>query len=207
MKTKKNLWALLLFLAFVLQVNAQNKSRIEIFKASVAAEKVGDINNAINIMAKYYSDNKKDYLFNLRLGWLYYLKGDFNTSVFYYQNAVRISSKSVEALLGLTFPYSKMNKLKELKRTYETILDKDPGNYKANFNLGLIYFNQGDYLNSMIYFEKVIKNYPSDYSANLYLGWANYYVGGTAKAHKYFENALISVPNDPSALKGYKATK
>ena len=186
---------------------AQTSPRIDMFKKSVAFEKAGDYNEAIKIMTEQYSSVKKDYLFNLRLGWLYYLKGDFKTSQKYYKEAVRLSNKSVEALLGLTYPLAKMNNRKELKNAYETILDKDPANYKANYYLGLIYFNDGDYLNAILYFEKVVKNYPSDYNGNLYLGWANYYVGANKKAHHYFENALIAVPNDPSAVKGFKATE
>ncbi len=186
---------------------AQEKTTLSAFYQSIAAEKIGNYDEAINILSKNYSAEKNNYLYNLRLGWLYYVKGDYKTSLFYYKNAVRISSNSIESLLGITYPYSAAKNIDALKTIYKKILDKAPENYKANLNMGLLYFNQGDYLNSIIFLENVVKNYPSNYSTNLYLGWANYYVGGNKKAHAYFQSALMAVPNDPSALKGYNATK
>jgi len=204
MKFIKSL-AVLLF--FVSAISAQTKEPLAAFYQSIAAEKIGNYDEAINVLTKNYADEKNNYLYNLRLGWLYYNKGDFKTSLFYYKNAIRISDNSIEALLGIAYPYSAAKNIDALKTIYKKILDKDPENYKANLNAGILYFNQGDYLNSIIFLENVIKNYPSDYSANLYLGWANYYVGGNKKAHSYFEKVLMVVPNDQSALKGYNATK
>ncbi len=186
---------------------AQESSKISVFNKSIAAEKIGNYDEAINVLTKNYSNEKNNYLFNLRLGWLYYVKGNYKTSEFYYKNALRISDNSIEALFGISYPYSASKKIDELKNIYNTILEISPNNYKANLNMGLLYFNQGDYLNSINFLEKVVENYPSDYSANLYLGWSNYYVGGNKKAHRYFETVLMVAPNDPSALKGINATK
>jgi len=206
MKTLINLIILVLLFSG-LNTSAQNSPKLKSFYQSISAEKIGNINDAISVLEKIYSSEKEDYLINLRLGWLYYLKGNFPKSVNYYNNAVRLSNKSIEALIGLTYPYSRMNKKNKLKDIYLEILKKDKNNYTANLNLGLLYFNEGDYLNAIIFMEKIIEDYPSNYSANLYLGWANYYEGGNSKAHHYFERALIALPNDPSALKGYNATK
>ncbi len=184
---------------------AQDSTKLKAFYESISAEKIGNYDDAISALVKSYDKEKNDYFYNLRLGWLYYLKGDFKTSVFYYNNAIRISNKSIESLIGITYPYSKLNKTDKLKDVYREILKKEPGNYTANLNLGLLFYYEGDYLNAIVFLEKVEEDYPSDYSANLYLGWANYYVGATKKAKTYFENALIVAPNDPSARKGFKA--
>ncbi len=206
MKKAINYFALFLLL-FAYVVNAQDNPKLKAIYESVSAEKIGDYDKAISVMMKDYNNWKNDYVYNLRLGWLNYLKGDFPVSLNYYKKAIKLSNKSIESLLGITYPYSKMNKKDKLKKVYNEILKKAPSNYTANLNLALLYFNEGDYLNSMIYLEKLAKDYPSDYTVNLYLGWANYYEGGNKKAHKYFERALIAVPNDPSAKKGYDATK
>ncbi len=205
---KKLNWYILAVLIVAFANNyAQNNIKLKTFYESISAEKIGNYDEAIRVLINNLDKEKNDYIFNLRLGWLYYLKGDFENSVRFYQNAIRVSNKSIESLLGITYPYSRMNKTGKLKDIYKEILKKDPGNYTANYNLGLLYFNETDYLNAIVFLEKVVEEFPSDYSSNLYLGWANYYVGGNKKAHEYFERALIAVPNDPSALKGYNATK
>ncbi len=202
-----NVVILLTVLLTGLNIFAQDNPKLNAFYESISAEKIGDYDKAIEILIKEIPKAKNDYLYNLRLGWLYYLKGDFPKSVEYYNNAIRLSDKSIEALFGITYPYSGMNNADKLKDVYKEILKKDANNYKANLNLALLFFNEGDYLNSIVFLEKIVEDYPSDYSANLYLGWANYYSGGDKKAKKYFERALIAAPNDPSALKGYKAVE
>ncbi len=205
MKTIKLLIIAVLFTA--INIPAQQSSKLKAFYESISMEKIGNYNAAIAALEKNYSNEKNDYLYNLRLGWLYYLKGDFKKSVEFYNNSIRISHESTESLLGITYPYAKMNRKNKLKDVYKEILNNDKNNYTANLNLALIYFNEGDYLNAIIFLEKNSKNYPSDFTTNLYLGWATYYVGGNKKAHAYFEKALIASPNNPSALKGYNATK
>ena len=208
MKKLVLLTSFLLLFVFGLKTNAQVSSRVDAFYKSIAAEKIGDYDEAIKILQEALSaDEKSDYLYNYRLGWLYNLKGDFQNSIKYYNNAARIGGNNLEALFGLTYPYSNLGNYDKLKEIYREILKKDPGNYTANYNLGLIFFNQGDYLNAIVFLEKAYEEYPSAYGVNLYLGWANYYQGGDKKAHKYFENALIVAPNDSSAMKGYLETK
>ncbi len=206
MKKISNYFAVFLLL-FAFVVNAQDNPKLKIFYESISAEKIGDYEQAISVMMKDYNNWKNDYVYNLRLGWLNYLKGDFPTSIIYYRKAIKLSNNSIESLLGITYPYSKINKKDKLKKVYNEILKKAPGNYTANLNLALLYFNEGDYLNSKIYLEKLAKDYPSDYTVNLYLGWANYYVGGNKKAKEYFEKVLTIAPNDASALKGFNALK
>jgi tetratricopeptide (TPR) repeat protein len=207
--TRKLGFAALVILVLSANVFSQENEndKLQIFYKSVAAEKIGNYDDAINILSKNYGKAKNDYNYNLRLGWLYYLKGDYKNSAFYYKNAIRISEGSIESLLGITYPYAGSGNTDKLKEIYKQILKKDDLHYQANLNLALIYFNETDYLNAINYLEKIQKEYPGDYTANLYLGWANYYVGGTKKAHEYFERALMALPNDASAQKGYDATK
>ena len=202
------LTAVLSIFVLGLKINAQVSPRVDAFYKSIAAEKMGDYDTAIQILKDSFPDNKKsDYLYNIRLGWLYNLKGEYHNSIKYYNNAARIGGKNLEALFGLTYPYANLGNYDKLKEIYREILKKDPNNYTANYNLGVIFFNQGDYLNAIVFLEKAYDEYPSAYGVNLYLGWANYYQGGDKRANKYFENALMVVPNDSSAMKGYLETK
>lgn len=201
------LWILFFSLAVSIYAQDNEGSKIKAFTSSIDEESSYNYKDVLEPLLKIYGQFKDDYLINLRIGWLYYQKKDFSNSVKYYSIADKLSNSSTEALLGLTLPYSSMNKWDEIETIYEKILDKDSRNYTANLNLGQIYFNSKNYLNSKIYFEKIFEDYPSDYSANLYLGWTYYYLGNSSKANKLFVNALIAQPGDKSAIEGLNLTK
>lgn len=183
------------------------EERLKTFNNSIAEEEIGNYEKAIEIMKVLYQDNQNDYLVNIRLGWLFYLAKKNESSVKYYKEAVRISKNSVEALLGLTYPYSAMNDWDEIKQIYKKILDVDPQHYTSNLNLAKIYFNTADYLNSKVILEKLSSVYPSDYAINLYLGWSYYYLGSKSKGYDHFVTALIVNPNDASAKEGLSLTR
>ncbi len=195
-------------MVFSFLVFAQNSDlKLKAFTNSIQDESLENYEKAIEGLTSVYAELKTDYLTNLRLGWLYYSTKDYETSVKYYREAVRISGRSTEALLGLTYPYSGLEMWEEIKVIYEEILEKDKYNYTANLRLGQIFLNTTNYSNAKVYLEKNINNYPSDYETNLYLGWTYYYLGNKSKARELFVNALISKPNDASALEGLKYTK
>ena len=184
-----------------------NSPKLKAFEKSIQAEKDYNYSEALDALNDIYSEYASDYLVNLRLGWLYFKVNNFNESIRFYNQAVKISENSIEALLGLTYPLSSLNKWEDIENVYLKILDKDENNYTANLNLGLYYFNTKNFLNAKVRLEKVIDNYPSDYSANIYLGWALYYLGNEKDAAVHFERALIANPGDSSATEGLNLIK
>ncbi len=177
------------------------------FYSSVLEESNEDYEEAIEIMNKIYDKYAGDYLTNLRMGWLYYLKGEYNKSVEYYQKAVRISNNSVESLLGLTYPLALQNEWEQIERIYIGILAKDPWNYSANLRLGQIYLNRSEYAKAKPYLEKVYHNYPGDYEANLSMAWYYYYTESKMKSKELFINALIIDPESDVAKEGLELLK
>jgi len=197
---------LFIILLGTVTVSAQN-TKLDAFKKSIKQAENFKYGEATKTLLDIYGSYSDDYLVNLRLGWLYYVTKDYKASEKYYNKAVKISSNSPEALLGLTLPFSKENNWDKIISIYKSILDKNPHNYTANLRLGQIYFNNKNYLNAKMLFETIQKDFPSDFEANLYLGWIYYYLGNNSKSNKYFTNALIAAPNDNSALQGFKLTK
>lgn len=199
---------LLLSLANVIYGSKITKEeRLRAFHSSISEEAIGNYEKAIEIIRVIYKEKPNDYLVNIRLGWLYYLAKMNESSAKYYKEAVRISNNSIEALLGLTYPYSAMNNWSEIKSIYKKILDIDPKHYTSNLNLAKIYFNTADYLNSKTILEKLFTAYPSDYDVNLYLGWTYYYLGSKSNAYDHFATALIVNPNDASAKEGLNLSR
>ncbi|MBU0560853.1 MAG: tetratricopeptide repeat protein [Bacteroidetes bacterium] len=207
----KHLKHILVFIVFFLAASqifsASNDDKLKAFSESISYEEIGNYNKAFEIINSYYKKDSDDYLTTLRLGWLKYLQKDYNESIKYYNKAVKLSSESIESLLGITYPYSALNKWDEIKAVYKKILKKDEYNYTANLNLGQIYLNTQDYLNARSYLENVYNNYPSDLSANVYLGWTYYYLGNKTKANYLFTNALISDKTNSSAIEGLNLTR
>ncbi len=156
---------------------------------------------------EYRESNPSDYLANLRLGWLYYLSKDHETSVRYYQEAMRLSENSIESMLGITLPYSELKKWDNVQEIYKNIIGKDRNHYLGNLRLGQIYYNSGKYIMAKKYFDTVIENYPGDYEANLYMGWTYYFLGSKSKAQYYFTNAVVLNSSDTSAKEGLELTK
>lgn len=198
--------AIIIFFASNLTSQDQ-PTNVKAFNSSINKEKSGDYNGAISELQKVYSDYKSDYLFNLRLGWLYYANADFNNSKKYYSTAEKINPSSVEAKLGLVFPLAALNQWDEVKRLYGEIIKLDFNNYTANLRLGQILLNSSDFPNAKTFLEKVYKLYPGEYEPNLSLGYTYYYLGNNQKAKTLLTNALMLSPKDSLATAGLKLVK
>ena len=206
----KHLSSVILSLLFVISISAndiQTDKKLIAFQSSIAAEKIGNYQLAIEELNKIYNDFNDDYLVNLRMGWLNYLIENYDKSITYYNKSIKICDNCIESMLGLTYPLSALNKWDDIEDIYDRILDIDENNYTATLNLGKIKYNSSDYLNSKIYFEKIYNNFPSDIEANVYLGWIYYNLGNSSKARDYFLDAVINDPDNKSALEGLKLTK
>ncbi len=208
MKIIKIITALILFFSVSFTHPPQkNDDKIRAFTASVQEETSKNYPKAIQGMLDILDSYKTDYLVNLRLGWLYYLSKEYETSVKYYQEAIRLSDNSIESLLGITMPYAELKKWDTVQEMYKNIIAKDKYHYTANLRMGQIYFNVANYVMAKKYFETVYENYPGDYETNLYMGWNYYYLGSRTKAQFYFINAIVLNSSDTSAKKGLELTK
>jgi tetratricopeptide (TPR) repeat protein len=189
-------------------LTAPQDEKITAFNSSLKDEANGNYNEAINKLMKVYDANKQNYLLNLRLGWLNYLKGSQDQSKKYYRLAINLrSEKSIEPYLGLTLPLSALEEWEEVKNTYIKILKIDGNNYTANMRLGQIYLSAGDYKNAKNYLDKAFNYYPGEYEVNLSLGWTEYYLNNKQKAKDHFISALMLSPKDSLATQGYNLTR
>ncbi len=193
--------ALLLLLLSVSTGHAQEEI-IKAFRESYAIEKSGDFKGAIGILKKVYQADS--YELNLRLGWLCYTAGVLNESVSYYQKAVSLKPYAVEPKLGLAFPYAAQGKWNEVVTLYNKILEIDSQNTLANYRLGLIYYNRGNYEKADPYIEKVVNLYPFDYDSLLLFAWNKLKLQKTREAKVLFQKVLMYNPDDESALEGLK---
>ena len=113
------------------------------FSKSYDYEKEGTYQKAIDELKNVYLADS--YELNLRLGWLNYLQGQFTESSAYYQKAITLKPFSIEAKFGYVYPLAASGNWSLLKTQYLEILKIDPQNTLANYRLGLIYYNAGDF--------------------------------------------------------------
>ena len=192
-------------LVFYLVINASSKTideRILVFNSSILYEMNKNLDSAIAVIENSYKKYSGDYLFNVRLGWLYYSIGKFEKSLEYYNKAISIEPKNIESQVGATYPLAKMEKQAEIIQRYQTILKMDPMNYTANLYLGQIYLLKEKYTQAKELIQKAQEQYPSYIEPNISLGWTYFYLGDKLKAKEHFIYALMLNSENESAKEG-----
>lgn len=144
---------------------------------------------------------------NIRLGWLYYEYGSYTTSAKYYAAAIVLMPYSIEARLGYVLPQKALGNWDLVKAAYEVILKIDPMNSYANYNMGLIYYNNKDYQTAYTYLEKIANLYPFDYDITVLYAWTNFQMGKLREAQILFTKTLLISPGDETATEGLSLIK
>ncbi|WP_338356632.1 tetratricopeptide repeat protein [Yeosuana marina] len=190
----------------VIQGQAQDIKKIQTaFENSYTFENDNNIENSIRVLKDVYLDDS--YEINLRLGWLYYQKGDFYESQKYYTKAITILPYSEEAKFGLILPKAATAKWDDVIDIYKQILIISPNNTTANYRLGLIFYNKKMFSDAYVLFEKVVNLYPFDFDGLLMYAWSSLQIGKSKEARILFNKVLMNTPNNASALEGLALLK
>jgi tetratricopeptide (TPR) repeat protein len=185
--------------------NGQTQAQISAFDYSYKLEKASKYVDAINSIKGVYEESS--YEMNLRLGWLNYLIGQQTTAISYYDKAIKLNPFSIEARFGYVMPASVLGNWELVKNQYLEILKVDPQNTKANYYLGLIYYNSKEYSKAQKNFEICANLYPFDYDSMLMYAWNSYFLGKLREAKVLFTKTLLIRPNDKSATEGLSLIK
>ena len=190
-------------LLFVLTISigsyAQNGFQ-KAFSESYTYEYNAEFSNAINALKSVYQDDS--YCLNLRLGWLSYQAGKFTESISFYNKAISLMPYAEEPKFGLIYPKAALGKWDDIINLYREIIKISPNNTKANYRLGLIYYERKDYKTALPFFKLVSELYPFEYDGILMYAWASYQLGKTRQAKVLFQKVLLISPTDVSAQEG-----
>lgn len=193
--------ALLLFCAVG---SGRSQTFEQALDASYAAEAKKDYQAAIKNLRSADSEASDDYLYHLRLGWLYFLAGMNGESVSQYQAAVKMAPGAVEPLQGLLKPLAADARWPDVVRANERILEIDPENYLSLQQVAYRSYVAKDYRKAAQFYGKILKLYPSDVEMMLGLGYSQKLVGDKTAARKTFNRVLLLSPGNPRALEGLK---
>lgn len=192
---------LLVFLSAAGVAAAQGVSEqmIKAFAESYGAESSKDYDKAISALKLLNAETS--YETNLRLGWLYYSKKEYVQSVKYYQTAIKLKPKSIEAMLGYVNPEAALQNWNNVFDTYKKILALDPHHSLANYRIGLMYFYRKDYASAQVHLQNVLDLYPFDYDSMLLMAQTKIAAGKLTEGKALYERVLLYNPSDTTAKK------
>jgi len=180
------------------------KTIAECYYNSYKYEKKQDYTQAIKSLMPVYKAYPRGYTVNLRLGWLYYLKGNYANSEYHYKKALQANSYSIEAMLGLSLPLMAQGRWQEVEKVMLNVLKIDYYNYYGNLRYCLALLKQNKYKIAEKVARKMLFIYPTDVNFLNYLGISLYKEGKKAYARSIFESVLILSPNNEIAKKYLK---
>ncbi len=118
-------------------------------------------------------------------------KGDLPTALEEYQKAIRMYPYFIEAYNNMGELYSLMGNSDMAISTYNRALNIEK-NYKILLNLGVEYYNSGDYPRALSYFTESIKGNPEYQEGNYYTGLTYYNMKDYNKAELYLLKVIAA---------------
>lgn len=115
-------------------------------------------------------------LAHYNLGYAYYNKGSFQTSVSEFKEAARLQPEMPMFHLWLGYAYVKLGMTEDAIASFEEAKKLDSGNADVYYNLGLLYLKEGKKAEALDAFKKVIEISPKSDAA--------------ASSMKYIDNLL-----------------
>ena len=197
---KKLTFVLLMVLIVATTSCATTSQTIEgAYKRSFTYEKSRDLKDAIRALLPVYKKYPDGYTVNLRLGWLYYLKGNYANSEFHYKKALKVFPYSAEAMLGLSLPYMAQKRWKDTEILMYKLIKIDFYNYYGNLRLAYVLNQEKKYSDAIKVEQKMLKLYPTDINFLTQLGLSYLYSGNKKYALDIFSNILILDPENITA--------
>jgi tetratricopeptide (TPR) repeat protein len=158
----------------------------ELFESSFQAEAAGKLDDALKDDLKILNLDAQNYVAQLRAGWLYYLKGDLESSVKYYRKAVSLKPGAVEPQLGLIRPLQAQRAWKEAEEAAKAVLKKASRNYTALTRLAEIYTAQGRHEEAAELRVGIVLDYPTDVETLLGQAWNYLQMGQMRRAQPLY---------------------
>ena len=163
-------------------------------------EKMENYLDAIKAIQVVYQRYPKVYTPNFRLGWLFYLNGNYANAIKHFKAAITAVPTSAEAKLGLIQVFQAQQNHNEAKRLIYDILQGDLYNYYANRYLALSLNADKAYDQSLKVIYKMLAYYPTDVFFLTRLAEIYAQQKQTKLAEDIFTDIIILDPVNPDAI-------
>jgi len=118
-------------------------------------------------------------------------KGNVVEAASHFEKAVSLYPEYLAARNDLGAQFLKLKRIDEAEKSFQIVLDKDPKNFNAKFNLGLVRVERKDYLDAIAQLNQAIAIDSTRPVARLWLGVALLESGDTASAERELTRALV----------------
>ena len=178
----------------------KNKAKAYFLKGFAFKEN-GDTSHALSSFQTVVEIEPENYDAYIQLGNIQAARKN-KIALQYYNNALRLSPKSTEALYNRGLMYQNMGDLEKATEDYHTILTIDPAYSDAHYNLGYIalVFSK-DYPAAITHFTEAIRANNQYAEAFYNRGLAYEFSGDKTTAEKDYREALKIIPTFKLALK------
>ncbi len=171
----------------------------EAYRKSYNYEKIQNYSDAIKALLPVFQEYPQTYTVNLRLGWLYYLNGNFANALDHYDRAIKISPYSLEAKLGRLLPLLAQERYKDVEKEAFQILNVDYYNYYGNLRLCYALRMQQKFDVAEKIALKMLTVYPIDVAFLSEYALTKVGQGDMVEARRVFANILILDPENVTA--------
>jgi tetratricopeptide (TPR) repeat protein len=130
---------------------------------------------------------KKEY----KLGVKFVGKGDFRQAAAHFAQAIALYPEYLAARNDLGAQYLKLKRLDEAEQNFKIVLERDPKNFNAKFNLGLVRVERKDYPDAISQLNQAIVIDSARPVARLWLGFALLETGDMTRAEQELTKALV----------------
>lgn len=172
------------------------------FMQAMIYKEAGDTAKAVNLFQEIVEKDNMNYKSYMQLGVLYSIRNS-PICIEYFNHALRVRPQSEEALYGRALFYQEHDEIDKAIRDYTSILQLNPKNKNAHFNLGYIHYTL------LKVYDQAIKHYDDAIAADA--GYAEAYynrglcyetLGNIQAAQLDYEKALQLRPGYELAKKG-----
>jgi len=191
MRNKIYIFAILFLLSPI------GNAKDSVWKQSHQFEKDGDYEKAAEVIKPWTASNDEYAL--QRYAYLKYMQGEYNESIKYYEKAIELTKKSLDAKLGITLPYMAQQRWRQVKIYTRQVLLKSDWNYTAHERLMQAEKNTKKWHTLNRHAGELTTIYPSDAATLAYYAHAKAKQGDTSVASEAYKKVLMRDPDNTEA--------
>lgn len=162
-------------------------------------EKLGFYERAATAIEIYMTKgDDKEYAL-LRYAYLKYKQGEYNDSIKYYNKAIKLNNKSLDAKLGITLPYIAQGRWRQVKVYTRQVLTKSDWDYTAHERLMMAEEGDKKWHSLGRHSDKLTTIYPTDATTLAYHARAKARLGNRSVASAAYKKVLMRDPDHAEA--------
>lgn len=157
-------------------------------------EERGELNDVLKIYQKLLAISPMDAQVHCSLGNVYSMLNEYDDALIHYKAALELGDDPEwQALIAQTLAslYQEIQKNAEAATlSYQLAIQLNPKEVNNYINLGILYFEKGDFDNSQIVYEQALRLCPENPRIHSNLGYLKWLKGDIQEAVRYYETAI-----------------